>query len=291
MPRDRGSDGARVKGTIRRGRWWLLTAGRGGRKFWWALSVLWPIKDLECDELTRLRHQHRVRSLLPRYVRERAYEWHPGRARRWRRYGGVERVVPSGRAALTFDDGPDRDATPDVLEALEAASARATFFLLGAQLQRDAGLAREIVARGHEVGLHGFEHERQDRISVSRSRDDVLRGFTAVDDVVGVRCRWYRPPYGRMSIGSAQACQELGMMPVYWSAWGLDWESLPAARIAQVALQQLEDGSILLLHDSARFGRRNSALPTAQAVPMIAERAAERGISLVCLTEVIERDQ
>lgn len=242
-------------------------------------------------ELTRLTHQHRVRSLVPRYVRERAYEWHPGRARRWRRYGGVERVAPSGRAAVTFDDGPDRDATPNVLDALGAASAQATFFLLGTQVERDAGLAREIVARGHEVGLHGYEHERQDRIGATRSRDDVLRGFAAVDDALGVPCRWYRPPFGRMSAGSAQACQELGMMPVFWSAWGLDWESLPPARIAEVASQQLEDGSILLLHDSARFGRRNSALPTAQAVPVIAGRAAERGISLVCLAEVIERGE
>ncbi len=81
------------------------------------------------------------------------------------------------------------------------------------------------------------------------------------------------------------------MTPVYWSAWGLDWESVPSVRIAHVASQQLEDGSILLLHDSARFGRRGSALPTAQAVPVIAECAAERGISLVCLQEVIEHGE
>jgi peptidoglycan/xylan/chitin deacetylase (PgdA/CDA1 family) len=186
---------------------------------------------------------------------------------------------------LTLDDGPDEDATPVVLDALEATRSRATFFVLASQLERHAELAREIIRRGHEIGLHGYQHDRHDRISDEDSRHDLIRGFAAVQDATGVSCRWYRPPYGKMSPASAAACRELGMTPVYWSAWGLDWEEVGAERIAQVASAQLDDGGILLLHDSARYGRRSSAVPTARAIPVIAARLQARGLSFVSMGE------
>ena len=239
--------------------------------------------------MTPLNYAHGARSLLPQAARERLYEWHLGRARRWRRRAGVQRVEPGGHAVVTLDDGPDEDATPAVLDALDATSARATFFLLVSQMHRHSSIAHEVVRRGHEIGLHGYEHQRHDRIRAAHSRDDVMRGFEAIEEGTGVHCRWYRPPYGRMSEASAEACHELGMTPVYWSAWGVDWENVGAARIAQVASAQLDDGAILLLHDSARYGRRSSALPTARAIPLIAARAAERGIALVSLGEAMRK--
>jgi peptidoglycan/xylan/chitin deacetylase (PgdA/CDA1 family) len=222
-------------------------------------------------------------------MRERLYEWHPGRARRWRRYSGIERLDPAGEAVLTFDDGPDEDATPAVLDALDEAGATATFFVLAEQLERHAELAREMQRRGHEVALHGFGHERHDRIAAERSRDDVLRGFSVLCETLEVTPRWYRPPFGKMSEASAAACSSLGMLPVYWSAWGLDWEQVDAERIADVACGQLDEGGIVLLHDSARYARRTSARPTAEAIPLIAERASERGLSLTSLGKAVRR--
>lgn len=235
--------------------------------------------------MTPLKHAHKLRSLIPQAGREALYEWHPGRARRWRRHPGIQRIEPGGRAILTLDDGPDEDATPAVLDALDEAQARATFFVLASQLDDHAALAQELVERGHEVALHGYDHHRHDRISGAESRDDLMRGFDAVQEVVGVRCRWFRPPYGKMSEATAQTCRDLGMTPVYWSAWGRDWEDLGAERIATVASEQLDDGGILLLHDSARHARRPSAAATAGAIPMIAASARQRGISLISLGE------
>jgi peptidoglycan/xylan/chitin deacetylase (PgdA/CDA1 family) len=186
---------------------------------------------------------------------------------------------------LTLDDGPDEDATPEVLDALDTVRAHATFFVLATQLERHPDIAREIVGRGHEIGLHGYRHERHDRISAVDSRDDLVRGFAVVQETTGVKCRWFRPPYGKMSEASAKACRELGMTTVYWSAWGLDWEEVGPERIARVAAEQVYDGGILLLHDSARYARRSSALATARALPMIAERLGARGISLVSVGE------
>lgn len=228
---------------------------------------------------------------MPQAARERMYEWHPGRARRWRRFPGLERIEPGGRAVLTFDDGPDPEATPAVLEALDLAGVHATFFLLGSRLATHPELAREVVSRGHEIGLHGYNHHRHDRIEGTLSRSDLTEGFVAIEETLGIRCRWYRPPYGKMSAASAEVCQELGMTPVYWSAWGLDWEAVAAERIAQVVSDQLDDGGIVLLHDSARFARRPSAQPTAQAIPTIVRRAQDTGLSLVALRDAADTRQ
>lgn len=228
-----------------------------------------------------------LRSLLPQAAREQLYAWHPGRARRWQKYPGLERVEAGGRAVLTFDDGPDPDATPAVLDALDAVGVRATFFVLGTQVESHPDLAREVAQRGHEIALHGYGHERQDRIDADHSAEDMRRGFSVLEEHLGVRCRWYRPPYGKMSAGAAQTCASLGMNVVYWSAWGLDWEEVSAGRIAEVASGQLDDGGILLLHDSARNARRASAAPTAEAIETIAENAGALGISLMSLTQAL----
>jgi peptidoglycan-N-acetylglucosamine deacetylase len=227
-----------------------------------------------------------LRYLLPQSARERLYEWHPGRARRWQEHAGIQRV-PAGNVVLTFDDGPDEDATALVLDALQLCDVRATFFLLGSQTIAHPDLALEVVRRGHEIGLHGFDHRRHDRIDAASTRDDLARGSAALEDVLGIRCRWYRPPYGKMSAAAADACRELGMTTVYWSAWGLDWENVDAGRITSVTLAQIDDGAVVLLHDSALYARRTSARPTAEAIPLIAAGVQARGLSLVSLGEAI----
>jgi peptidoglycan/xylan/chitin deacetylase (PgdA/CDA1 family) len=197
----------------------------------------------------------------------------------------VERVQAGEHAVITFDDGPDPDATPAVLDALDIAGVHATFFMVGGAAQRHPELAREVHLRGHEVALHCQEHRRQDKLRPTESEDDVIRGFATIEDIVGINCRWYRPPFGRMTAAALGACRELGMELVYWSAWGMDWERMPAERIAQNAAAELDDGAVLLLHDSARYGRRPTARPTAAAVSLIAARAAAKGIALMSLGE------
>lgn len=233
--------------------------------------------------MTLLKHRDKLRALVPQGARERLYEWHPGRARRWRRFPGIECCDAPGHAVLTFDDGPDAEATPAVLDALDAAGARATFFLLGSQVETAPALAREIAGRGHEIALHGYAHVRHDRISAADSQEDIRRGLDTLEDVVGIRARLYRPPYGKMSPAAADSCRELGLTVVYWSAWGLDWEDVDATRIAQVVSTQMGDRSIILLHDSARFARRPSAAPTAAAIGAIARHARVSQLNLVAL--------
>jgi peptidoglycan-N-acetylglucosamine deacetylase len=199
---------------------------------------------------------------------------------RWRRFPALERLdPPDSRIGLTFDDGPDPDCTPAVLDALDAAGARATFFMVGEQVEAHPELAREVTARGHAVGLHGHRHVEHDELSDPAADLEAVR--TLVEREARAQTSLYRPPYGRFSEASYAECTRRGLTAVYWSGWGSDWERIAAARIAELAIRDLEPGVILLLHDSARYASRESARPTAEALPEILAAAVERGLSAV----------
>jgi peptidoglycan-N-acetylglucosamine deacetylase len=210
-------------------------------------------------------------------------------AEAWARFPAVERLPDQAgaRVALTFDDGPDEDATPAVLEALEAAGIRATFFVVGEQLMRHHAIARQIALAGHELALHGFKHERHADMIPPDARDDVARGVGAFEAVTGAKPRFFRPPYGRFAEFSYKACGALGLEPVYWSAWGLDWEDIGGDRVADLVARDLDAGAIVLLHDSPRYADRPTAQATADAIPAIAAAAAERGLQWATLSEAM----
>lgn len=228
----------------------------------------------------------RRRDLLPGGLRRFLYDVHPLRERRWDAFPGIRRLEDAkGKAVLTFDDGPDPTGTPETLDALDHAGVTATFFVVGEQLARHEELGREILSRGHEIGLHCFEHQRQDLLSHAEARRDFALAMEAIENVLGVRPRWYRPPFGRSTTAASEACAEAGMSIVYWSTWGFDWEEIPAAKVARRVCRGLDDGAIALLHDSALFNERSSPEATAAAIPEIARFASQKGLKLASMAE------
>jgi peptidoglycan/xylan/chitin deacetylase (PgdA/CDA1 family) len=185
---------------------------------------------------------------------------------------------------LTFDDGPGQDSTTRVLEELDDLGVRATFFVLGAEVDREPELARRIVEAGHELGLHGFEHPRYDELSVAQARTDLERGLEAIEAAAGVRPRWFRAPYGKLSASSHQLCLSMNLEVVYWSAWGLDWEEIGPAAICAEVVSSLTAGAIILLHDTARYGRRSSAGPTVEALRGIVDHGRQLGLAWTTLS-------
>ena len=151
--------------------------------------------------------------------------------------------------------------------------------MVGEQVMANRALAREVADRGHSVELHGYEHLPHAELG-GRVRDDLARGLGTLQMGAGVTPTRFRPPYGRFSEHSHAACGDLGLEPVLWSAWGMDWEDISAERIAEVVGRDLSDGAIVLLHDSPRYAYRDSARATADAVPLIAERARKAGLEL-----------
>ena len=191
---------------------------------------------------------------------------------------------------LTFDDGPGRDATAAVLEELHRVQVQATFFVLGKEVLRNPRLAREIVGGGHEIALHGHDHQRYDKLTPAGTSADLQEGLRAIEQVTGQRAHWFRPPFGRLPPQSASVVTDLGLQVVYWSCWGLDWEDTSAEAIEREVVGGLAAGAIVLLHDNAAYGRRSSALATARAVGPIVDHGRARGWSWTTLADAVSDD-
>lgn len=188
--------------------------------------------------------------------------------------------------ALTFDDGPDRVSTPHFLDALDGLGVRATFFLLGRALLADPDVGREIVARGHEVGVHGWSHRRPWWPAPVRESADLRRTCRAVAEVCGTPPQWYRPPYGILTGGRWAAAHRLGLCTVLWSAWGRDWESAATpASIVRTVERGLAGGATVLLHDSDRTSSPGSWRATLQALPELLRRCDDLGLAVGPLGE------
>jgi peptidoglycan/xylan/chitin deacetylase (PgdA/CDA1 family) len=167
-----------------------------------------------------------------------------------------------------------------VLDALDEIGAKATFFMVGEQVKQNPALAREVVNRGHEVGLHGGTHASHRDLEDWKVKDEMAYGLGTLEVATGRRPTRFRPPYGVFSAAGYEACHALKLEPVYWSAWGMDWETISAERITDLVARDLEPGAIVVLHDSARYGHRPDVAATVEALPSIAAAAAELELEL-----------
>jgi peptidoglycan/xylan/chitin deacetylase (PgdA/CDA1 family) len=193
-------------------------------------------------------------------------------------------AAPRG-VAITFDDGPDPLGTPAVLEALAAAQARATFFLVGEQVRRAPALAAGLVAAGHAVAVHGDRHRNLLRLSRRAIDADLDRAAAAIADAGGVLPLLHRAPYGVYSWPALGAVRERGWTPVLWSRWGRDWRrSATAASVAALVAGGVRAGDVLLLHDADRYSAAGSWRATAAALPRVLDAIAAAGLATVTLS-------
>jgi len=186
--------------------------------------------------------------------------------------------------ALTFDDGPHPHGTPAVLEALAAAGARATFFLVGEQVRREPALAREIVAAGHTVALHGDRHLLQLRVPPRALAADLDRGHAAIAEATGVEPRRYRPPFGIFSPAGLAIVRRRGWAPLLWSRWGHDWRlHRTPGQIAAELTERLAPGDVLLLHDADHYSQPGCWQRTVAALPAVLAEIERRGLTTTAL--------
>lgn len=192
----------------------------------------------------------------------------------------VPRRTTAPAVALTFDDGPHPEATPAVLDVLAAAGARATFFVVGEQVERHPALVRRIAADGHALAVHGFRHRNQLRLAPAAVARDALRGRRAIEQAAGLRCDLYRPAYGIFSAGGLRAVRRAGFRVLLWSHWGRDWRvATGAERIAALAAAAPRAGDVLLLHDSDAYSEAGCWRGTVAALPAILAAIERAGLS------------
>jgi len=196
------------------------------------------------------------------------------------RAAGVPRTVDSpGAVMLTFDDGPHPRGTPAVLEILAAERTRATFFLVGEQVERNPTLAAEIAAAGHGVALHGQRHRNLLRVSPRAARADLDRGAATLADATGLPVTLHRPPYGIYSWAALAHVRRRGWSPLLWSRWGHDWrEHRGPGRIAAEVTRDIAEGDVLLLHDADDYSSPGSWRNTVKALPRVLEAIAAAGL-------------
>ena len=188
--------------------------------------------------------------------------------------------------ALTFDDGPHREGTPAVLQALARVGAKATFFLVGEQVERLPALAAEIAAAGHIVGIHGYRHTLLLRRSPASLRDDFARAEDVIGSAVGAAPTLYRPPYGVFSLPALRLVRRLGWSPWLWSRWGRDWDRTATPEsIAVRATRDLSGGDVVLLHDADHYSSADSWRRTVSALPSVLEAAAATGEAFVTVSQ------
>src|SRR5215470_3903120 len=194
-------------------------------------------------------------------------------------FGRVVSHLPAGRPffALTFDDGPNPDATPAIVDELGELGAKASFFVLGRHAQRWPHLVRRVAEEGHAVCNHGFYHRKLHLKSPSYVRNDLELGMRAIQDASGVRPRFFRAPHGFRSPWVTPIARSLGQRTVGWTkgVWDSDRPGVDA--IVEKTVDGARPGSILLLHDGDGYDPCGDRTQTARAVPIIVDRLRDRG--------------
>jgi peptidoglycan/xylan/chitin deacetylase (PgdA/CDA1 family) len=188
------------------------------------------------------------------------------------------------RAAITFDDGPG-PSTGEILDVLAAEGVRATFFVLGRQVDRHPALVRRMVEEGHQVANHGYDHgilifrgPRHVRDQLRRTEESVARAAGP-----GAMSRLFRAPHGFRGPATAAGARLAGYRMAAWTTGVFDSAEPGAAIIARRSAQALAPGTILLLHDADGWAPGRPRQQTADALGEICRSARERDLELVTL--------
>lgn len=190
---------------------------------------------------------------------------------------------------ITFDDGPDPVYTPVLLSLLDKYNIKACFFLLADKAQKYPDLAREIVKRGHEIGIHGYKHHVTWLLGPKATYSELLRSAEILKNITGKYPVYYRPPWGLFTTFIYRYSRKLGMKIILWSYMSWDWKSKDPEIIVKKVLNKVTGGNILIFHDSSTNIGSDSEAPKTmiQALDMIIQGLEEKNFEIVDINEFI----
>lgn len=188
--------------------------------------------------------------------------------------------------SLTFDDGPNEPYTSQVLDVLKELDVKATFFLIGENVQAYPEAARRIADEGHELGNHGWDHRVLPLQSIAEIRDQILRTRTAIETATGRHPLFFRASHGWRNPWVSRVVKETGHILVAWTLGVWDTDRPGATAITQRALKGLENGCILLLHDGRGTEHGTDSSQLVEALPAILNGARNAGYRFLTLSEI-----
>jgi len=196
----------------------------------------------------------------------------------------IAQVAPEKPIALTFDDGPWPNSTAQVLDVLKKSNVKATFFMVGMQVQKYPQLLKQVVANGHAIGNHTWSHQ-YDHYNASAAAREIDRTAEIVYKTTGVKTSLFRPPAGILNNGLVSYAHEKKYAVVMWSVDSKDWRSRRTTRQAFIdnVLKEAKPGGIVLLHDGG--GDRSN---TVQALPQLISQLKKHGYKFVTVPELLE---
>lgn len=180
------------------------------------------------------------------------------------------------KVALTFDDGPHPVYTLEMLDLLKEKNIKATFFLLGEQVEKYPDIVKRMNDEGHLIGNHSYKHEQLSKLSSIQACSQVNRTNELIYAITGKNPEYLRPPFGDWK--DRLDC-EVNMIEVLWDVDTLDWSSQNKDKVVSKVMKNVEEGDIILMHDSYES--------TVKATAEIIDRLQKDGYEFVTVDELI----
>lgn len=188
---------------------------------------------------------------------------------------------PDGKyIALTFDDGPHASVTPRVLEILNQHEIKATFYMLGSQVEYYPSIAKQVFDEGHEIAEHTMNHKDLTRLDQAQIKEEIQSSSNHILEATGSLPTSLRPPYGAFNDSVGAIAQELELPVIMWSVDSEDWKSRNVQAINNEVMTTVHPGAIVLLHDIHAT--------TADALPQLLTNLKNEGYEFVTVTQLLE---
>ncbi|PWA11244.1 chitooligosaccharide deacetylase [Pueribacillus theae] len=186
--------------------------------------------------------------------------------------------------ALTFDDGPDRRFTPQILDVLNKHHVKGTFFLLGTRVEKYPDVAKRIQNEGHVIGNHTYWHPELTKTSVKNMKWEVKKNEEAIQSITNFKTQLFRAPYGALDDDLVDELSKMGYRGVGWSIDTEDWKSLSSKEIKQNILNDIHPGAIILMHSAGHWTQDLSG--TAEALDEVIPYLRKKGYEFVTIPEL-----
>lgn len=150
--------------------------------------------------------------------------------------------------ALTFDDGPNASSTPILLDGLKERKVRATFFLIGENVEKGENekIVKRMYEEGHLIGNHTYTHCNLSKLETGEAKKELEQTDTVIEKITGKQPAFARAPYGELPVDSEQ---DLSRMYIGWTVDPLDWMTEDAGAVVKTVVEEINPGDIILLHD------------------------------------------